>query len=103
TNSLLPEEEEMSIVFIRDRVAKDMRVGFEPFAGKAETPTFQQTLFARAIAMAQSFVTRKLITAYRNVQVVRDPIEPRQWNLILEVQPTYPVNWLYIKIGIGYF
>lgn len=101
TDSLLPEEEEMSIVFIRDRIAKDMRTAFSPFIGKAETETFQQTLYARATAMMQSFLSRRLITNFTDLTVVRDSVEPRQWNISVKVQPTYPVNWIYIKLGIG--
>lgn len=101
TNSLLPEEEEMSVVFIRDRVAKDMRTAFNPFIGKAETATFQQTLYARATAMMQSFLSRRLITDYTDLTVVRDPVEPRQWNISVKVQPTFPVDWIFIRLGIG--
>jgi len=101
TDSLLPEEEEMSVVFIRDRIAKDMRTAFDPFIGKAETPTFQQTLFARATAMMQSFLSRRLITDFRDLTVERDPVEPRQWNIRVAVQPTFPVNWIFIRLGIG--
>lgn len=101
TDSLLPEEEEMSVVFIRDRIAKDMRTAFNPFIGKAETPTFQQTLYARATAMMQSFLSRRLITDFKDLVVERDPVEPRQWNITVKVQPTFPVNWIFIRLGIG--
>lgn len=101
TTSGYAEEEEISIVFIRDRIAKDMRAAFRGFPGQAESPTTQGTLIARATSIAQSFITRRLITAFANLTVVRDPVEPRQWNIRLAVQPTYPVNWIYIRVGIG--
>ena len=101
TISGFAEEEEISIVFIRDRIAKDMRAAFRSFPGQAESPTTQGTLIARATSIAQSFITRRLITAFANLSVVRDPIEPRQWNIRLAVQPTFPVNWIYIRVGIG--
>jgi len=101
TISGFAEEEEISIVFIRDRIAKDMRAAFRGFPGTAEAPTTQGTLIARATSMAQSFITRRLITAFANLSVSRDPVEPRQWNIRLAVQPTYPVNWIYIRVGIG--
>ena len=101
TASGFAEEEEVSVVFIRDRIAKDMRLAFRNFPGQAESPTTQGTLIARATSIAQSFITRRLITAFADLSVVRDPIEPRQWNIRLAVQPTYPVNWIYIRVGIG--
>jgi len=101
TDSLLPEEEEQSVVFIRDRLAKDMRTAFQPFIGKAETPTFEATLYARATSMMISFLSRRLITDFTDLTVVRDPVEPRQWNVTVKVQPTFPVNWIFIRLGIG--
>jgi hypothetical protein len=101
TISNFPEEEEISIVFIRDRIAKSMRVAFRPFVGKAETPTFQATLYAVATSMMQSFITQRLITDFRDLVVERDSVEPRQFNITVAVQPVYPVNWIYIQINIG--
>lgn len=101
TNSGFPEEEEMSVVFIRDRIAKNMRDAFRPFVGTAETPTTQATLEARAESMVQSFLSRRLVTDVADLKVRRDSVDPRQWNITLFVQPTYPINWIYLKINIG--
>lgn len=103
TLSGFPEEEEISIIFIRDRIAKSMRAAFEGFVGTAETPTFQATLFARALAALQSFLSQRLITDFKDLIVVRDTVEPRQWNVTVRVQPTYPVNWIYIRVSVGRF
>lgn len=101
TNSGAPEEEEISIIFIRDRIAKSMRDAFKGFIGTAETPTFTSTLFARANGMMQSFLSQRLITAYKDLQVMRNGVDPRQWDLVVAVQPVFPINWIYIKIGVG--
>lgn len=103
TLSGYPEEEEISIVFIRDRIAKSMRTAFRGYIGKAESDTFQATLFARATAAVQSFISQRLITDYRDLVVVRDAVEPRQWNVAVAVQPVYPVNWIYIRVDLGAF
>lgn len=103
TTSGYAEEEEISIIFIRDRIAKSMRAGFRGFIGRAETETFQATLYARATAIVQSFITQRLITDFRDLTVVRDEVEPRQWNVAVAVQPVYPVNWIYIRVDIGAF
>jgi len=102
-NSNIAVEEEISIIFIRDRLAKSMRVAFRSYIGKAESPTFQSTLFAAATAMMQSFLGQRLITQFRNLIVERDAVEPRQWNVLVEVQPVFPVNWVYIRIDVGRF
>jgi hypothetical protein len=101
TTSGFAEEEEISVVFIRDRIAKDLRAAFKDFPGRAESPTTHGTLIARATSMAQSFITRRLITAFADLTVARDTVESRQWNIRLAVQPTYPINWVYIRVGIG--
>jgi hypothetical protein len=101
TQSGFPEEEEISIIFIRDRIAKDMRAAFTGFIGQAESATLLGSLMARANGLAQSFISRGLITAFQDLKVARDKVDPRQWNISLQVQPVYPVNWIYIRVGIG--
>jgi vacuolar-type H+-ATPase subunit F/Vma7 len=98
-----PEEEEISIVFIRDHVARTMRNRFQAFIGQPEDSTLIPSLTARAIALLNAFISQNLITAYRNLSVSRDEVEPRQYNVVLEVQPNYPVNWIFIDISVGLF
>jgi hypothetical protein len=101
TISLAAEEQEMSIIFIRDSIASSMRRAFLPYIGRPESPTFQTSLYAVAQGLMQSFIEQRLITAYAGLTVKRDDVEPRQWNITVAVQPTYPVNWIYIKINVG--
>lgn len=100
-NSGFAEEEEISVVFIRDRIAKAIRQSFRGFIGKAETPTIQGSLTAVANKAMTSFITQRLITRYEDVRVRRDSVDPRQWNVTAKVQPVYPVNWIFIRIGVG--
>ena len=101
TISLEPTEEEISIVFIRDRISKAMRRAFLPYIGRAETPTLKATLFAVAQSLMQTFIQQRLITAYDGLTVNRDSVEPRQWNICVSVQPIYPINWIYLLINVG--
>lgn len=103
TTSGFSEEEEISVVFIRDRIAKSMRRAFEGFIGIAETPTFQSTLFARATAMMQAFISQRLITDFRDLDVKRDEVDATQWNIVVAVQPVFPVNFIYIRVNLGLF
>lgn len=101
TQSGFPEEQEISIVFIRDRVAKTLRAGFAGFIGDAETPTTGTILTTRGVILLNSLVSQGLITQYKDLSVVRDDVDPRQWNVSCRVQPTYPVNFIYIKVSLG--
>jgi hypothetical protein len=98
-----PEEEEISIVFIRDKISKDARKAMQGFIGLPESATFASTLLTRVTSLLIGFVNQGLITKYANVVVARDKVDPRQWNIRFQVQPTYPVNWIYIKFSIGAF
>jgi hypothetical protein len=100
TQSGLPEEEEISIVFIRDAVAKILRGSFTGFVGLPESTTISADLNLIANKTLQGLVG-SMITNFAVAGVTRDPLEPRQWNIIVKVQPTYPVNWIYIKVNVG--
>lgn len=78
-----------------------MRAAFRGFIGQAEGPTLQGSLMARATGILESFVGRGLITSYRDLKVARDKVDPRQWNITVQVQPTYPVNYIFVRIGLG--
>lgn len=95
------EEQEISIVFIRDRVAKTLRAGFAGFIGNPESPDTGSILNTRAVILLNSLVSQGLITNYKDLSVKRDDADPRQWNITVRVQPTYPVNFIYIKVSLG--
>lgn len=101
TQSGFPEEQEISIVFIRDRVAKTLRAGFQGFIGNPESPNTGAVLNTRGIILLNSLVSQGLITQYKDFSVTRDDVDPTQWNITVRVQPTYPVNFIYIKVSLG--
>jgi len=101
TQSGYPEEQEISIVFIRDRVAKSLRAGFAGYVGLPEDIDTISVLTTRAKALLNGFVSQKLITDWADLVVSRDSVDPRQWDISVRVQPTYPINWIYIRVGIG--
>jgi hypothetical protein len=101
SQSGFPEEQEISIVFIRDRVAKTLRAGFAGFIGNPESPDTGAILNTRAVLLLNSLVSQGLITNYKDLSVKRDDVDPRQWNITVRVQPTYPVNFIYIKVSLG--
>lgn len=103
TQSGAPEEEEISIVFIRDQVARVMRRGFQGFIGIPEDSTLLASLTATAIGLLNAFVSQNLITAYQNLSVARDDVEPRQYNIRVEIMPNYPIDYIFIDVSVGLF
>lgn len=101
TNSGFAEEREISIVFIRDRIAKQLRTAFDGFIGQVESPIFQSALVARAKSTLTGFIGQSLITQWKDLKVGRDTVDPTQWNITVKVQPVYPVNFIFIKVSVG--
>lgn len=100
TISIAPEEQELSIVFIRDRVGKTLRRAFDSFIGNPADRGIDGSIMAVANNTAEG-MKPALITDFRGLRVVRDPVEPRQFDLSLEVQPVYSINWIYCKVSVG--
>lgn len=96
-------EEEPSVIFIRDRTANALRSVLRGFIGQPEDATLAASITSAVIKTLQGLVGQGLLTAFRNVSIARDQTEPRQWNVNVEVQPTLPVNWIFIDISVGLF
>lgn len=103
TQSGFAEEEEQSIVFIRDRIAKVAKQAFAPFVGNPVDDTTVGSMLATLNNLAISFTSQKLITAYRDLRVVQDDTDPRQIDVFMQVKPVYSANWINIRFGIGNF
>ena len=97
------EEEEASIVFIRDYVAKTFRDIMRVFIGQPESDTLGPSMSSRAISFLNALVSQNLITSYRNLSISKDETEPRQWNIVVEISPVYPVTWIFIDVSVGLF
>lgn len=95
------EDQEISIVFIRDRVAKVLRSAFAGYIGHAETPDTGVLLNAQAVVTLNALTSQALISNYAGLSVQRDTLDPRQWNISVRVAPVYPINWIYIKVSVG--
>ena len=98
-----PEEEESSIVFIRDKIAKVCRTAMKGFIGLPESPITTTNMLTRMNGLLIGFLNTGLITDFRDLVISRDTVDPRQWNVRFAVQPVYPINWIYIKFEIGAF
>jgi len=101
TQSGFVEEREISIVFIRDRIAKSLRSGFAGYIGIAADNNIIETLSARANSLLSGFIAAGLISAYKDLLVVQDSVDPTQWNISVRCQPIYPVNFILVTVSLG--
>ena len=101
SQSGFPEEQEISIVFIRDRVAKVLRAAFSGFVGTPQTASTATSLNTEAIITLNGLISQGLITAFQGLTVVQDSVDPRQWDISVMIKPTYPINWIYITVSVG--
>lgn len=103
TQSGAPEEEEMSVVFIRDHVARTIRRGLREFVAQPEDPTLIPSVNAKTASLLRTMVSQNILQGYRNLSVARDDVEPRQVNVTVLVQPTSIINWIFADISVSLF
>lgn len=96
-----PEDEEVSIRFIRDYVQRTIRSGLRGFIGSVETPTTPTLMTNKVVQLLSALVNQGVITGFSNVVVARDKVDPRQWNVFAKYAPAYPLNWIFIDLEVG--
>jgi hypothetical protein len=102
TQSGAPEEQEISVVMIRDQVSKSFRGLFKPNIGREQRTETQTDFNVIASTGLDGFKGNGWITAYQGVSVQQDKVEPRQWNIKAAVQPSYGITWIWINVAVGY-
>lgn len=95
-------EEEISITAVRDFASKQTRTILEnTYVGKVILDTTPDDARRTLVAILNSLVAQELITAYAGVSVSMDAVEPRQLNVLFDIQPVFPLNWIKIDFSIG--
>ena len=95
------EDEEISIVFIRDRVKQVLRQSLASFIGGVQGPDTLSLMSARTKVIMNGLVSQGLVTNFSNIRVSRDKVDPRQLNVFLQFVPSYPINYVFIDIEVG--
>jgi hypothetical protein len=95
------EDEEISIVFIRDTVKRTLRNSLKGFIGGVQSDDTNNIVSARVNSIMSALVTQGLITQYGNIRVEQDKVDPRQINVFLRFTPAYPINYVFIDIEVG--
>lgn len=101
TQSNAPEEEEISIVAIRDYVGRGLREVMRPFIGIVESPNLIASMTATISDSLSAYVSQGLLSTFGQVSVSRDPSEARQYNVVCQISPVGPVNWIYIEATVS--
>ena len=95
------EDEEISIIFIRDAVKKILRGSLKGYIGGVQSTDTNSLISARVSSIMSAMVSQGLVTAYKNVRVEQDKVDPRQINVYLQFSPAYPINYVFIDIEVG--
>ncbi len=95
------EDEEISVMFIRDTVKQSLRAGMQPFIGTVEDVNTHAILTSRVVTIMSGLISQGLVTDFRNIKVERDKVDPRQWNAFVRFSPSYPINYAFVDIEVG--
>ncbi len=101
SQSGLVEDEEISIVFIRDRVKDVLRKSLRSFVGTVEDENTQGVMTAKVKTIMSGLVSQGLVTSFKSIRVEKDKVDPRQWNVFLQFTPAYPINFIFCDISVG--
>ena len=71
------------------------------FIGQPEDPTLVASMTSVIVKTLNALVAQGLLDQYANVNVARDPVEPRQWDISCAVMPALPIDWIFIDISVG--
>jgi len=95
------EDEEISIIFIRDAVKKTLRSSLKGYIGGIQSADTNLLVQSRVSSIMAAMSSQGLITTYKNIRVEQDKVDPRQINVYLQFAPAYPINYVFIDIEVG--
>jgi len=95
------EDEEISVMFIRDRVKQTLRQSLKGFLGKVQDENTNVLVGARVRGVMAALISQGLVSSYQDVSIERDKVDPRQINVFLRFTPAYPINYVFIDIEVG--
>ena len=95
------EDEEISVMFIRDRVKQNLRDAMRSFIGKVQDENTVPLMGLKAQSVMSGMISQGLVSSYKDITVERDKVDPRQMNVFLRFVPAYPINYVYIDIEVG--
>lgn len=101
SNSGNVEDQEVSIMFIRDYVKKAMRQGFGALVGTVAIPATPSIMIARAVSVFNALISRGFVTGYGGITVARDNVDPTQWNISGAYFAAAAVNTVFVLLDVS--
>jgi hypothetical protein len=101
SNTGFVEDEEISVMFIRDRVKQTLRQSLKGFLGKVQDENTNVLVGARVRGVMAALISQGLVSNYQDISIERDKVDPRQINVFLRFTPAYPINYVFIDIEVG--
>lgn len=90
-----------SVVFIKDNIRKELRTVLDTgFIGVKADSTIASRIASAIDAYLKQKVRDKIITAYRNINVVQDTTDPRTMNVTFDISVVYPVEFIDVTIAL---
>lgn len=98
SNSGAAEDEEISIVEIRDQVVRTLRNGLRGFIGRINSPTLLQELSGAVDKIMRGLVAQGMLTGYAEVVVAVNPTDARQVDVGVRAFPAGPLNYVFADV-----
>lgn len=92
------EDEEISIVEIRDQVVRTLRNGLRGFIGRINSPTLLQELSGAVDKIMRGLVSQGMLTGYADVVVLVNPADARQVDVGVRAFPAGPLNYVFADV-----
>jgi hypothetical protein len=92
------EDEEISIVEIRDQVVRTLRNGLRGFIGRINSPTLLQELSGAVDKIMRGLVAQGMLTGYADVVVSINPTDARQVDVGVRAFPAGPLNYVFADV-----
>jgi len=95
-------EEEPTSINIADLTSLELRNGLQArFTGKPQNADLPHQMLASTKNICQSFLHRKLLNNFDNIQVAQNTTEPRQYDVKVEILPVLSTLWISINVQVG--
>lgn len=101
SNSGYVEDEELSVVFIRDNVKQTLRNSLTGFIGQVQDENTNTAIGVRVSGVMNGLISRGFITSYQGLRIERDKVDPRQINVFVRFTPAFPINYIFVDIEVS--
>jgi hypothetical protein len=91
---------ELKVTRIVDYVMRLMRSSLVAFVNQPYTSGLLSTIAISVKLLLTQLANINVITDYRDINVVRNGIDPRQVDVSFAIRPSFDINWIYVKFTV---